>query len=81
PDVVKTSENLIEVTVGEMEFLGSFWRTRLRGGELGDEILIADFSVNATRRLGLAEGGALTVELPADRLLVFPQGERHGGGN
>jgi iron(III) transport system ATP-binding protein len=56
-----------------MEFLGSFYRTRLRGEKLGEEELIADFSVNAVRRLGLTEGGALTVELPADRLLVFPQ--------
>jgi iron(III) transport system ATP-binding protein len=65
--------NLIDATVGEMEFLGSFYRTRLRGEKLGEEELIADFSVNAVRRLGLTEGGALTVELPADRLLVFPQ--------
>src|SRR5690606_2029647 len=43
--------NLIDVTIGEMEFLGSFWRTRLRGEELGEEVLIADFSVNAARRL------------------------------
>lgn len=71
--------NLIDVVIGEMEFLGSFWRTRLRGEKLGDEILIADFSVNAARRLGLTEGGALTVELPADRLLVFAQGGHRGG--
>ncbi|GAA4131996.1 putative 2-aminoethylphosphonate ABC transporter ATP-binding protein [Aminobacter aganoensis] len=72
PDIVQQPENLLDVTIGEMEFLGSFWRTRLRGKELGDETLIADFSINAARRLSLAEGGALTVELPEDRLLVFP---------
>ncbi|QND55223.1 putative 2-aminoethylphosphonate ABC transporter ATP-binding protein (plasmid) [Phyllobacterium sp. 628] len=73
--------NLIDVVIGEMEFLGSFWRTRLRGEKLGDEVLIADFSINATRRLGLAEGGSLTVELPADRLLVFPRGGGHGSSH
>lgn len=75
------TQNLIDVIIGEMEFLGSFWRTRLRGEKLGDEVLIADFSINAARRLGLAEGGALTVELPADRLLVFSNGGHHGGSH
>ena len=36
------------------------------GGEL-----IANFSMNAVRRLDLAEGGSIPVELPADRVLVF----------
>ncbi|MBA8879639.1 iron(III) transport system ATP-binding protein [Phyllobacterium myrsinacearum] len=75
------AHNLIDVVIGEMEFLGSFWRTRLRGKKLGDEVLFADFSINAARRLGLAEGGFLTVELPAERLLVFPQGGDHGSGH
>lgn len=71
------TSNLIDVIIEHMEFLGSFWRTRLRGEKLGNEVLIADVSINAVRRLGLADGGALVVELPADRLLVFPQGEDH----
>lgn len=75
PDVVKQPQNLLDVTIGEMEFLGSFWRTRLRGVDLGDETLIADFSINAARRLTLAEGAALTVELPEERLLIYPRGE------
>jgi iron(III) transport system ATP-binding protein len=70
-DKVGTPENLIEVTVTEMEFLGSFWRTRLSSPRLGSRILIADFSINAVRRLGIAVGGAMRVELPSERLLVF----------
>jgi iron(III) transport system ATP-binding protein len=68
--------NALDVTVGEMEFLGSFWRARLRGAALGDHELIADFSMNAVRRLSLAEGKTLTVELPPERLLVFPRDAR-----
>ncbi len=64
----------LAVTVGEMEFLGSFWRSRLTGAELGDEVLYADFSINAVRRLSLAAGSLLTIELPADRLIAFPAG-------
>ncbi|SUY29265.1 iron(III) transport system ATP-binding protein [Aminobacter aminovorans] len=66
--------NAIDVTISEMEFLGSFWRTRLHGHALGNETLIADFSTNAARRLSLVQGVALTVELPAERLLIYPRG-------
>ncbi len=68
--------NILDVTVGEMEFLGSFWRTRLRSAALGDAELIADFSMNAVRRLSLAEGKTMSVELPPERLLVFPRDAR-----
>lgn len=71
PDSVGTPKNLIDVTVREMEFLGAFWRTRLSSPRFGDRILIADFSINAVRRLGIAEGGAMRVELPQNRVLVF----------
>ena len=38
---------------------------------VGDEELIADFSINAVRRFGLEEGRSMTIELPQDRLMVF----------
>jgi iron(III) transport system ATP-binding protein len=66
--------NVLDVTIDEMEFLGSFWRARLSGARLGAARVLADFSINAVRRLSLAEGGAITVELPAERLLVFAEG-------
>lgn len=72
PDEVSVpgnGENLIEVRIEAMDFLGSFWRTRLRGPLLED--LVADFSVNAERRLQLAPGRTILVELPRTRLLVF----------
>jgi iron(III) transport system ATP-binding protein len=72
PDVVGTPENLIDVTVTKMEFLGAFWRCRLSSTRFGTRILIADFSINAARRLSIREGGAMQVELPRERVLVFP---------
>jgi iron(III) transport system ATP-binding protein len=63
-------ENLIEVRIESMEFLGSFWRTHLRGQQI--DSLVADFSINAERRLKLSEGMSLQVELPKSRMLVFP---------
>lgn len=71
---VENADNAIDVRIDEMEFLGSFWRTRISNDDLGKTELIADFSINAVRRLELSEGGSITVELPADRLMVFPSG-------
>ncbi|MEW9835705.1 putative 2-aminoethylphosphonate ABC transporter ATP-binding protein [Mesorhizobium marinum] len=73
PDAVATPDNLIDVDVREMEFLGGFWRTRLASPRFGDSLLVADFSVNAVRRLDIVKGSAMSVELPRDRVLVFPR--------
>ncbi|MGE0846954.1 MAG: putative 2-aminoethylphosphonate ABC transporter ATP-binding protein [Flavobacteriaceae bacterium] len=67
----KAARNVIDTRISYMEFLGSFWRTGLDGA-VGDERLVADFSINAIRRLSLASFDDMTVELPAERLLVFP---------
>ena len=75
----RDGRNVLEVTVGDMEFLGSFWRARLSAKRLGAVELVADFSINAVRRLSLAEGGTINVELPAERLLAFAEGEASDG--
>lgn len=72
----KTKANCLDVQIEEMEFLGSFSRVELGGGALGDRRLTADLSVNAVRRLNAAPGTQIKVELPKERLLVFPA---HGG--
>lgn len=69
--------NVLDVTIEEMEFLGSFWRSRLQGERLGSETLIADLSINAVRRLSLAEGVPMTIELPLERLMAFPYDGQH----
>jgi len=74
------TRNIRDVTIAEMEFLGSFWRARLIGARLGREALVADFSINAVRRLSLTEGMRMTVELPAARLLAYPGGEADDRG-
>ncbi|HQU68545.1 MAG TPA: putative 2-aminoethylphosphonate ABC transporter ATP-binding protein [Albidovulum sp.] len=69
-----TAENLIEAHVEDIEFLGAFWRVRLSAARLGDRVLIADFSINAVRRLNIAPGVDMQIELPQERLLVYPKG-------
>lgn len=66
--------NSVPVIIGDMEFLGSFWRSTLTGGGLGEMELTAQFSINAVRRLSLKAGKEILVELPADRLRIFAAG-------
>ncbi|WP_428548940.1 putative 2-aminoethylphosphonate ABC transporter ATP-binding protein [Profundibacter sp.] len=70
-DTLTDTTNTLTVRMGEMEFLGAFWRCRLQHEILGKQELIADFSINAVRRLELAEGRDIPIELPASRLMVF----------
>ncbi len=74
----QASGNSLPVKIGDMEFLGSFWRTTLSGGALGNVELTAQFSINAVRRLGLAAGEEITIELPADRIRIFAAGGKAG---
>ncbi|MGJ8569338.1 MAG: putative 2-aminoethylphosphonate ABC transporter ATP-binding protein [Hoeflea sp.] len=66
--------NLLPARLMNMEFLGSFWRCHLQSDILGGQELIANFSINAVRRLDLKPGLEMAVELPAERVLVFAEG-------
>jgi len=59
------------VKLEDMEFLGSFWRCRLRNQNFATTELIADFSTNAVRRLNLEVGKEMRVQLPSDNLMIF----------
>jgi len=67
-----STENMFEVSIDEMEFLGSFWRVSLIHSAFGDESLVADMSINAVRHMDIVIGKTITVEFPSDRLWVFP---------
>ncbi len=77
PDDITEPGNAFETTIKEMEFLGSFWRARLVSAALGDAELIADFSINAVRRMQLSVNMDIVIEIPSNRLKVFtrPAGE------
>ncbi|TCO74069.1 putative 2-aminoethylphosphonate ABC transporter ATP-binding protein [Rhodovulum euryhalinum] len=65
--------NQLPVDIADMEFLGSYWRAHLNNPEFANTPLVANFSINAVRRFGLASGTRMTVEIPPERLLVFPR--------
>jgi len=69
------NRNCINVLLKEMEFLGSFWRCHLHSDRLGTSELIADFSINAVRRLDLEQGKSMVIELPEARLMAFARPE------
>jgi len=70
-DEARKADNVIDVEIEELEFLGSFWRGNIVGEGLGEEGIAADFSINEIQRLDLRTGRKISVELPADRLKVF----------
>ena len=76
-DIVKTPGNAFEASIEDMEFLGSFWRARLFSERLGGIRINAEFSINAVRRMELESGKALKIEIPADRLKLFPLSDRN----
>jgi iron(III) transport system ATP-binding protein len=62
--VSEEEDNVIDVKVDAMEFLGSFFRADLADGAMGEARLRADFSINLVRRLGIEEGHSMNVRVP-----------------
>ncbi|MFT3688399.1 putative 2-aminoethylphosphonate ABC transporter ATP-binding protein [Paenirhodobacter sp.] len=70
----ESGDNLLSVRVAAMEFLGTWWRCLLAPTDRIGPELVANVSVGAARRAGIAPGKALQVEIPPDRVLIFPKG-------
>jgi iron(III) transport system ATP-binding protein len=69
--VAPGAANALGVKVAGLDFLGAFCRATLKPTAAGAPEFVADFSINLMRDLGVAEGAALTVALPEDRLRVY----------
>lgn len=70
-DVEDATENIVELTVRDLEFLGSFYRARLSGDDIAGEGIDADFSMNLIRRKNVSVGDRLPVCFPSDHLIVY----------
>ncbi len=70
--------NVVEAGVGDVEFLGSHVRAQLTHDAFEGHPLTAELSQNLYRRLDLAEGHRLAVQLPPERLRVFAKEATHG---
>ena len=73
-NVDEATPNRLAVRIALLEFLGSFCRARLESEAAPEFAIIADFSANLMRDLGVKEGQTLTIALPAECLHVFAKG-------
>ena len=71
---VRKDKNEIEMTVEELEFLGSFWRVGLSSPLLGEDTLSANVSITQARSLELKAGGKVNAELPKAHIRAFAAG-------
>lgn len=65
--------NRLTVEVDDLDFVGAFCRASLKARDAADVSLVADFSSNLMRDLGVERGSRLDIALPPDRLRVFAQ--------
>ncbi len=67
--------NSFEVRIEYLEFQGSFVRARLGQEGLNGQTLLADFSINVVRDLGIGPETTLRIALPPERIHIFPAGQ------
>lgn len=65
------SDNTLDTSISESEYLGPVVRARLSGGDLAQSQLRADLSMNLVRAMGLSNGVKLPITLPLERLRVY----------
>ena len=65
-------DNMVEVEIEAMEFLGSFYRAALGGAALGEQGIRADLSINLVRRKKIEIGSKLPVRFPAQFIRIYP---------
>jgi len=72
PDQVEPgAPNVLDASVGDLEFLGSHVRTHLLHPAFAASPLVAELSQNLARRRAIAPGQPLSVLLPPERVRVF----------
>jgi iron(III) transport system ATP-binding protein len=70
-NVSESTVNRIVARVAGLDFLGAFCRAKLKPQSVPELTLLADFSANLMRDLGVAEGQDLAIALPPGSLHVF----------
>ena len=64
-------DNVVDIEITNMEFLGSFYRVGLGGAAFGDQQMRADFSINLVRRKNVEVGAKLSVRLPSQFIRIY----------
>ncbi|MBT3660693.1 MAG: putative 2-aminoethylphosphonate ABC transporter ATP-binding protein [Rhodospirillaceae bacterium] len=67
--------NLIETTISDIEYLGSFVRLYLKNPILGDAEIRADVRKDLARDRGVAVNQALRIRIPAESIRLYQTGD------
>jgi len=70
--ISEDGDNMVEVEIAAMEFLGSFYRVALGGEALGAQGIRADLSINLVRRKNVKLGSKLPIRLPGEHIQLYP---------
>lgn len=65
------SSNHFNTCLSEGEFLGSFFRARFEGGDLGEHSLRADIVIHAMQNLKIRPGDHMPMAIPQERIRVY----------
>ena len=64
--------NVIEVTIQDSEFLGSYMRLYLRCSDMGDHELRVDVPKSVAHRLSIESERQVRVRIPPESILLYP---------
>ncbi len=71
-DIADGDDNIVEVEIKHLEFLGSFYRADLCSATFSEHSIRADFSLNLVRRKNVRVGSKLPVRLPPNFIRLYP---------
>ena len=67
----RDAHNAVSARVGELEFLGAFYRVTLVVDGMDDLPITADLTPNVVQEFGIRQGAEITVAFPDDRIRLF----------
>jgi iron(III) transport system ATP-binding protein len=71
-NVEKLDNNVLEVTIKEIEFLGSFQRIYLEASSVTNNLIMADVPSSSARKINLALNDKLNICFPEEDIRVYP---------
>lgn len=73
-DIADGDDNVVNVEVKQLEFLGAFYRADLSSAAFSEHPIRADFSLNLVRRKNVRVGFKLPVRFPPNFIRLYPGG-------
>jgi len=68
----KSDNNVLEVTIKEIEFLGSFQRIYLEASGVTKDLIMADVPNSNAQKINMALNDKLNIYFPAENIRVYP---------